>query len=228
MTQNIERQAPGCFGAASVFSMDSTYCQGCVAFKECGEAALKVLETIKEAVNVSDVLKRHQAARQKALHSKQINISQPVDPSPIPITQPKRSAKPVERKTSLQKVVFVITPAAQLMIDRIGEKNAKAKEQAIILFKQNKVKEMLQAIKKNENAFAESGPQYLRIVCDMILNGGFTKASYKSRLMSELGWTDSSAGPHVSMGVILMTEFRVVVENAGQFTLNPALRGQNV
>lgn len=228
MTVDTKQQAPGCFGAASVFSMDSKFCQACVAFSDCSEAALKTLETIRATVNVSDILKRHQAARQKMLDSKQIVTLQPIDPSPIPVSQPKRITKPVERKTSVQRVTFTLSPMAQMLVDEIGKKSNKAKEQAIVLFKQNKVSEMLRLISRGENAFAETGPAYLRVICDMIINGGFTKASYKAQLMKELNWTDGTAASHVFIGVTLVCDFHMVIENAGHYSLKPELSVQNV
>lgn len=228
MTVEARQQAPGCFGAASVFSMDSQVCQACVAFKDCGDKAIETLEAIKSTINVADILTRHQAARQKALANKPKPVApQPIEQSPIPIAQPKPITKPVERKTAMQRVTFEISEADQAVIMRIGEKSVKTKEQAVVLCKQNKINAMRWNLPKGLNPFSTSGPAFLRIACDMLINGGFTKASYKARLVADLSWTDGTAGSHVAIACALLFAFGIVVGKDDSFVLNPALGRDN-
>lgn len=220
----VEQQAPGCFGAASVYSMDSKACQQCVAFEKCGVAAIKTLEGIRSVVDISDILKRHQAARAKSrTENVKPTASVPVEPSPIPVAQPKPISKPVERRTPMERVTFEISEADQAVLMIIGEKSIKTREQAIVLCKQNKINAMREGLPKGDNPFATSGPQFLRIVCNMIVSGGFTKASFKARLMEELTWTDGTAGSHVAITCALLYSFGIIVGKEGSFVLNPAL-----
>lgn len=53
---------PGCFSAASVFLHDSEVCRECMAFSPCADASFKVLEAIKGRVDVTELLKKHEAA----------------------------------------------------------------------------------------------------------------------------------------------------------------------
>lgn len=228
MSEEARQQAPGCYGAASVFSMDSQVCQACVAFQECGDAAIKTLEAIKSTINVTDILARHQAARQKAMAIKvKRQAPQPVEQSPIPVAQPKPIDKPVERKTAMQRVTFEISGADQAVIMKIGEKSVKTKEQAIVLCKQNKINAMRADLPKGVNPFDTSGPSFLRVACDMLLRGGFTKATYKARLMADLAWTDGTAGSHVAIACALLYSFGIVVGKGDGFALNPALGCEN-
>jgi|GEM_PF-1940367 len=223
------QQAPGCFGAASVYSMDSQVCQACAAFKECGDAALKTLESIKSVINVADLLARHQAARKRAADARAKPVApQPVESSPIPVAQPKPITKPVERKTTMQRVTFSISDADQAVVMKIGEKSSKTKAQAIVLCKTNKIDAMRKELPKGINPFATNGPTFMRVVCSMVLSGGFTKASLKSQMMQELDWTDGTAASHVAMAAALMFSFGIVKMEGDKFVLNPALGGQNV
>lgn len=233
MTTTQEQQAPGCFAAASVYGSDSVVCQACPAFSACGEASVKRLQEIRELVDVSDLLKRHAAARQKAINT-QMEMMQalrppartaPVAPSPIPVAQPKPVKEPIERKTTVAKVTFEPSPADQAALDAIASK-VKVHEQALVLVKGNKFNEMRAMLPKGENPFAVRGPKYLRIACDMLTNGGFTKASLKARLVADLEWTDGTAASHVTIAVMLLYAFGIAAqdqETAGGFVLNPAL-----
>lgn len=222
------QQAPGCYGAASVYSMDSQVCQACVAFRQCGDEALKTLDSIKSVINVTDLLARHQAARQRAQQARvKPAAPQPVAQSPIPVAQPAPITKPVERKTTVQRVTFAISDDDQAIIMKIGEKNVKTKEQAIVLCKTNKVAAMRKDLPQAANPFATSGPAFMRVACNLVLSGGFTKASLKAQLMQDLGWTDGTAASHVAMVCVILFAFGIVKLEGDKFVLNPALGQDN-
>jgi len=230
MTATQEQKAPGCFGAASVYSMDSVVCQQCPAFAQCGETAISNLEEIRQIVDVRDLLARHTAARQRAQNAalRPPAPPAPVAPSPIPVAQPKPTTQPVERKTTSARVTFDISDDDQNVLAMIGEKSVKAREQAIVLCKTNKINDMRSMLPKGINPFGESGPKFLLVACDMLLNGGFTKASFKARLMADLEWKDGTAGSHVAITCALLYSFRIITaDNTGAFILNPALGRDN-
>lgn len=236
MTATDEQKAPGCFGAASVYGMDSVVCQGCVAFTSCGAAAIKKLESIRELVDVRDVLARHAAARVKAQNKaalEQMRLAPPAAPtplvsSPIPVAQPKATVQPVERKTTSARVTFEISGDDQNVLALIGEKSVKTREQAIVLCKTNKVNDMRSMLPKGVNPFAESGPKFLSVACALLLNGGFTKATLKARLIADLEWTDGTAGSHVAIACALLYSFKIITaDTSGAFILNPALGRDN-
>jgi hypothetical protein len=230
MTATDEQKAPGCFGAASVYSMDSVVCQGCVAFASCGDTAIKNLEALRELVDVRDLLARHAAARVKAQNAalKPPAPPAPLTPSPIPVAQPKPTLQPVERKTTSARVTFEISEDDQNVLALIGEKSVKTREQAIVLCKTNKINNMRSMLPKGVNPFVESGPKFLLVACDMLLNGGFTKATLKARLITDLAWTDGTAGSHVAIACALLYSFKIVTaDTSGAFILNPALGRDN-
>lgn len=228
MNATAQQLAPGCFGAASVYAMDSAVCEACPAYSACGEQALANLEQLREIVDVRDILARHKAARQKSRHA----LTPPAPPvpvaaSPIPVAQP-APPQAVERKTPQTKVAFEIPAADQIVIEMIGKNSVKAKEAAIVLCKSNKINDMRAMLPKGINPFAQTGPKYLNVICDMLLGGGFTKATYKARMMQQFAWTDGTAGSHVAIGVALLYSFRIVTaDSSGAFILNPALFADN-
>jgi hypothetical protein len=228
MTITAEQQAPGCYAAASVYSMDSEVCKGCVASAQCSEASVKRLQEIRELVDVRDLLAKHEAARLKAKEKMMAPRLIPASMSHVPVSQPKAATQPVERKTTKAKVTFGISEKDNAIIAMIGEHSVKYKEQAIILCKTNNLNDMRTMLPRQANPFATGGPAFMRVACDLLLRGGFTKASLKAALIKEFNWTDGTAGSHVAIACAVTWGFKIVKQDVGgAFVLNPDLGREN-
>lgn len=218
--QGIETQAqvkaPGCFGAASVYALDGEVCKKCVAYEACGTQAQETLEAIRGKINVNDIIARHQKAR---IESRQAQSAPPESAAVASAAQPAPITAPVVRKTSVQKVHFEVSADQRDAIAKIG--NCKTRELAVVLCKMNKVNSIRSSVVQGVNPFAESGPSFMRVACAALIDGGFTKASLKQRLVDELVWTDGTAGAHVAMACGFLEAFGVVVGKAGFFTVKP-------
>lgn len=216
----VEKVAPGCFGAASVFSHDSAVCRGCVVFDKCGEKARQRLEEIKELVNVSDLLKRHEKAKKLMAPVRAKRAEE--DAAKLPQDAPKKKpvTTPVERKTTVAKVSFEIDEESKNVIAKIS--NQKAAGQAVILCKSNMIEIARSELAAGRNPFATSGPRYLFVACDMLLRGGFTRASLKQEMQQQLSWTESTAASHVSIVVGLFPAFNIIEAKGDAFILSPA------
>lgn len=218
----VEQKAPGCFGAASVFSMDSAVCQGCVAFNECSDASIATLQQIKATIDVRDLLAKHTSARMK--HEARLALKQmpgPIAASPIPVVQPKPIDAPVERKTTMAKVIFEISAEHQNAIARISQANKKAGDQAAVLCKMNRINEMRSMLPQGQNPFATNGPGFLRVACNHLINGGFTKASLRKSLMESFDWTEATAASHVSIAVAILGGFKIAASSGEKIVLHP-------
>lgn len=227
MNVTAQQMAPGCFGSASAYSMDSTVCQGCVAFAECGEESIKTLQSIRELVDVRDYLKRHEAARAKAGRPAAPAYKAPLAASPVTVGQPTLD-EPIARATAPVRTAFAVSASDQAVIDLLGTKNVKAMEQALVLCKGGKVGEMRAGLPLQRNPFTKTGPKYLRVACDMLMRGGFTKAEYKARMVQELGWAENTAGSHVAVACALLYAFEIAIpDTSGAFVINPKLMQQN-
>jgi len=217
----MEHKAPGCYGAASVYSTDSSVCKGCTAYQECGSASLETLEAIRATVDVRDLLKKHAAARAKAAPA--AAPSTPIEKRPIPVSQPRVIDKPIERKTTQEKVTFELTMEMSSTIERIAAQNKKAADQATTLCKMGRINDMRAMLPKGINPFVEGGPSFLRVVCKHLINGGFTRTGLRVAMAEELGWTEETAASHISQAIAILGAFRIVGKADDKIVLHPAL-----
>jgi hypothetical protein len=133
--------------------------------------------------------------------------------------QPAPVTAPVQRKTTVQKVTFEVSADQQDAIAKIG--NSKTASLAVVLCKMNKVTDIRASVLRGVNPFAESGPSFMRVACDALIDGGFTKAQLKARLMDELVWTDGTAGSHVAQACGFLQAFGVIQAIGGKYTVVP-------
>jgi hypothetical protein len=216
LTQDTRAQAPGCFGAASVYSMDSEVCGACPATNQCRQAAYSTLELIKDRISVSDIMALHEKARQKMRQMAALQSS--ATPSPTP--QPAPVTKPVLRKTPVVSVKFELSADQKTCLARIT--NKKAQEFAMTLCSTNIMNKIKDQLAKGVNPFPGK-PDLVRITCDMLLNGGFTKASLMKRLMDECGWTEGTAGSQRAIIFSCLEAFDFLQAKGEHYTLSPTL-----
>jgi hypothetical protein len=217
-TQSVaQMRAPGCFGAASVYSMDSTVCGGCPTFEACGEKARETLEAIRGKINVADIMVRHQKARGLIVKPEEPGEALAATPQPTP--QPKPITAPVERKTAVSRIHFEVSKDQLHAVARI--ENSKGREMALILCKNGRIADMRAKLTSGVNPFALGGPSFMRVVCDMLLGGGFTRSSLCAKLMADLTWTNGTASSHVPQACQFLVAFGIAQEINGAFTLMP-------
>lgn len=210
--------APACFAAASVFSQDSTICQGCSAFADCSAASLETLMAIKSIINVDDLLKRHAVARKAAMIAKQaIDEAAAAEMPPGNLERPVE-VRPVERKTQVVPIKFDVSPDENVVLARMP---VKPREIALRMLKANDVEGIRLALTEKRNYYAERGPSFLRVAMTMLLNGGFSKLTLRKTFEAELSWTEGTAASHVGIAVAILVGFKFAQEKSSQFTLMP-------
>lgn len=217
--------APGCFGAASVFSHDAKVCQACPAFEQCAGESFKRLETIAPMIDVTDLMKRHQKAQLALAAKREAERPEPEEAEPAltedntpPAPGPERK-KPVARKTRKEKVEFIVDAGSQRLMDTITNKKALALAKTIA--KTHTIDSMKERLTNGENPFASSGPAFLRVAFAMMFAGGFTRRTLKERLVTEMDWTDGTAASHVSIAVSLLVPLQIAIANGDLYVLKP-------
>jgi hypothetical protein len=224
--------APACFAAASVFSHDSGVCQQCGAFGDCAGASVKTLEAIQATINVSDLLRRHEAARKKQVIQRTTPAAQTTSPSvaeqmaaqeddEVVAAQPARPVVPaqVQRRTKVETVTFGVSEAEATLIATLPKKSA---EHALRFIKHGLLDAMRKELPAGVNPFAQIKPEFMRVICDALIAGGTTRSALKQCLVNALDWGDSTAASHVGMAWPIFTRFEIAVENDGVLTLTPA------
>lgn len=207
-------KAPGCFGAASVYSRDSKVCGQCPAFEACGEASLATLQAIRDRIDVRDLLKRHEAAK-AAVEARK---PEPVVEQAQPVPAAPKVSKPIERTTKAIKVTFEVNPDTQALVLKIG--NGKAKDLALTLCKAGVLPTLKAELAAGRNPFdAMTQFRHVGIACRLLLAGGFTLAELKAQLMSELKWSAGTAGSQRAQVMAILEAFDVVTVNGEKHTL---------
>lgn len=220
--QNIDivtiDQAPACFGAISCFARDSVHCQKCAAFERCEEQSYQTLLEIRKVVNVDDLLKKHAKARlaQEAKRDK-MRAEMNAKAKQTAYTKPK-APQIVERATKQEKVVFEITEKDEAIIVSLP---IKAQPFALTLLKSGMMHDIKYGLKEGRNAIEAKKPTWLARTVDLLVAGGFTRAELKAHLMTELSWSDNSAGAHVSLAIGILCGFGAAQEESGRIVPVP-------
>lgn len=206
-----QAQAPGCFGAASVFSLDSKICRNCVAYQECRRASFQTLERIRGRIDVTAILEAHVKARGKAFERAATVIAK---------RQEEDAAIKAAKPKKVPKAVITDLPDDQrVLVEAMANKNARAL--ATSLCKDGLMDKILPAIRGGQNPFVGvEGFTHLRVACQMLIEeGGFTKAQLANRLVRDLGMTHGSAESARAVVLAVLNGFTVVNEIMGYFKL---------
>ncbi|WP_297478266.1 hypothetical protein [Ferrovum sp.] len=207
------QSAPGCFAAASVFSHDSNICNACIAFAQCATESIKTLESIKEMVCVTDIIKQHQKAKKKTEGHRSKSLVED-----LPVVEPV-DGMPVNRTTPLSKITFEIDEDQNQALAKIT--NSKGKEQFVVLCKRGLIDDMKRDLSHRVNTFDKGGPKHFRTVVRLLLNGGCTKSEFRRALIDDHQWSDSAASSHVSMLWPGLIAFGLAIEVESRLVLIP-------
>jgi hypothetical protein len=210
---NAEAKAPGCFGSPSMHAMDSAHCQKCVAYTECGKVAHETLGNLAQVMDVADLMKRHAAARKKYAKPAPV-VTELFEAGTLPDMPLQLCRKPTVVKYDVDEKTMELIG---------GIKNAKARTQALALARANMVERSIEALADGKNPFEQTPPKFLKVACDQLLLGGFTKADLKAQYVQSLGNTAETAAWNVTMAVSVLGAFRITQQVGKRFVLNPVL-----
>ena len=223
------KDVPGCFSAASVFAHDSNVCKACQVFEECSQASLKTLEAIKGIINVSDLLKRHEAALRLKRQSEKpqpilakvavskaedVKVDSGVIPKPEPIT------KPVIRVTPVEKVSFGIPVEHELILATLP---TKPRNRARILCSNGLIEKIKEGLHEGRNALAGCKPQCVSIAIDGLVAGGYSRGELKELFLNGTDMNHNTAASRVSSTLPILFGFGIAQEIGGRIVAAPNL-----
>lgn len=229
---DVPATAPGCFGAPSVFSIDSQVCEACPSFDSCSTACLHTLQELRQKINVQDLLARHARATKatKAQATPVVEAKPKTDFTKF-LPSVKKPPEKVERKVVHQTVQSVVDPEDQATIDRIPQ--AKARDLATKWCKRGLMPLIRSELQAGRNPFA-SQPRlsHESVVCTELLNGTVTHASLKKAFMTRLGnkepWGESTANSHIGIAMPVLIAFGIAQETSAGWVLVPKTGCENV
>jgi hypothetical protein len=199
---NIAAENPGCFGFPSVYNAKSAICQACACRPDCSKAVGDKLKAYASKANVIDFVRRHEHHNEQSTGNADVQIT----------VKAERKTKAIQSKPEL-------TAGESVMLDKLS---VKPRNELRKLIEAGQHKGLLNALLAGQNPFPYDGKRYLHVACAMLLEGGFTKATLRERYMTQLGWTQNTAFPHVSMVCAMFDVLGVTQEKGGQFVVSPA------
>ncbi|WP_151708880.1 hypothetical protein [Acinetobacter brisouii] len=225
MTQTIEmleeQSAPGCFGSATCHSRDSDVCKACQINERCSEEVIKTLERIRGVVNVSDLLRDHTAAmnKAKAMKSSTSSTTEPKNEQPsIKPTRPTPTT--AARKTKVENATIEIDEDSQSIIATLP---VKAQSFAVSLCRSGAMASIKRSISKGKNPLSNTTLKWLSLAIDRLIQGGFTRSSLKNDFVTQFEWKEGTAGSYVSILVSIFICFEVAIEQGETLIINPNL-----
>jgi hypothetical protein len=97
--------------------------------------------------------------------------------------------------------------------------NTKVKAVAVSLAQNNRLEYVRDSLRNGRNPFAGRLYPNMRVAVEMLLQGGFTKASLAQRYVQALGWTEGTAASQRAGALCMLQALDVVREQGGVFTL---------
>lgn len=167
------------------------------------------LKSFAQHINLRDQLAKFESRSDGA-------TSAPAAPVGVTVTVnvPARTAR-------FEKVRVGLTEQDRALLERLPVKVAK---KAKLLMEQNLDKVARKELAAGRNPFLLKGNGYLHVACEMLLNGGFTRASLREEYIKRLGWTQGTAFSHVSVVVSLFSALGLAVETDHGFQMPQELK----
>lgn len=209
---------PGCYGAISVFSRDSNVCRECGCIEACGKEAMLTLESIRGLIDVSDIIRKHDAIKVKL----ESGIEEKVTEDVSDIAVQSKIQEATERISKKEIIEFSISSKDEAVISAISAKNPK--KLAETLCKSGLLSQIREDIKEGRNAMSDRQPRFVAVAIDCLIAGGFTRKELKSTFIERLDWTEGSALSHVGIVLPVLTGFGLAQEIEGRIVVNPDLR----
>lgn len=218
--------APACFAAPSVFAHDSQICQSCPAFDSCSAASIKTLQELRDSIDISHLLKRHQNARKVTIEAAQPEENKRASNMKF-MPSPKKPSAPVKRRTAVvERQVFTISGDVQEVIDKLNQKPAALVHR---LAKSGMLEVIKTELSHGRNPYASQERRcYLSVACEKLLSGGYTKKSLEMAYMTALSWKKGTASSHYIIVTPAFLALGIIVEKDGMYVVNPTLAVNNV
>lgn len=217
--------APACFAAPSVFAHDSQICQSCPAFDSCSAASLNTLQALRESIDISHLLKRHQNARKVTIEAAQPEENTRASNIKFMPSLKKPTAPVKRRATIVERQVFTIDADVQAIIDNLNQKPAALVHR---LAKNGMLEVIKTELSHGRNPYASQERRcFLSVTCEKLLSGGYTKKSLEMALMTALSWKKGTASSHYIIVTPAFVALGIIVEKDGMYVVNPTLTADN-
>lgn len=195
----------GCFGSAVLYRPSEPTCKTCSDCPQCAQTSRDNLTHLQQRVDVSDVI----VARRNALVA--IGVIETDRVKPVALVKAE-----FVRRHEARKEKHTLTETEKATCAALPKNAAKILD---ALIRHDRVVAMKILPLRGENPFRDGTPRWLEVTFDALIAGGFSKLELKESLMHKLEWVETSAYPHVSKAIAILSAINVIQERAGRFVL---------
>lgn len=199
---------PGCYGMIVAYSDSTDTCSQCGHKQRCSVIVAQALDFIAEKMDVSDLV---------YIANRDTGFAKVRDQTELSLVTDR-----IERKTKVA-YRFELSDEQRRIISYIKGKYSKAERLIRSMFK-NGI-DLKEALRRNINPYRGlSKHAYMDIVCEKLLNGGFTRSELRTAFSDAYEWNYGTANSHVLICTHTLTALDVVRENeSGKFILQESI-----
>ena len=188
---------PQCFGMVVVHSLECEACKKCKHGEDCSRKVLSSLNLISERHDVSDI--SYLLVRNLPVESVSLSYSSRVD-------------------TEAPRTRFALSDQQEEILKKAKSKYAKSERLIKSIFK-NGI-DLHRSLLNNKNPFLGiKTNKYMRIVCDRLMDDGFTREELLYEFMDEFGWTRETANSCIVLVVHSLSSLDIIIEENEKFKL---------
>lgn len=197
MTDPDENLAPGCFGLAAAYSEKSPTCALCRWNKPCSLRAAAMMATLRSKMGVAATAKVSVKSVKESPGE-----SLPIAGDAVREVLATATAKTETRAPSASNA---LSKNSQKLVARLGRVGVP----------------LLATLEGGANPF-DAGPEFLRVACNMIMAGPFTRRQFRDTFMASGKVTEGTASSHVAFTIPALVHLGVIEESNGTITRKKA------
>lgn len=201
---------PGCFGVPSIYSFTSRVCGKCDHAAACQPVAHSALASAPLGVSIR-LLRQHED------HCAAVGGTLPVGATLIV-----SRVLPTARKAPALRLP--LNEGQTALLKTLPKRSADYLKKLMV---RGVDRAVLAAAKNGENGFTKTKHRPFHLALEKLLEGGITKGQLRVAYCEELGWSETSSFPQVTMIWNIFPAMGLAVEQGCALVVGPGVKSKN-
>lgn len=184
---------PGCFGSPLCHGDTGLPCTKCPFKAECGVAADETAARLRQVYRIEDAF----GATRKI--AKRVTVTR-AEPEPSQAAQHNAELRQAHLEPALRPApstgIAAMPKKGQELYDSLARKGI----------------DLRRALAMRSNPFDIQPPKHMKVLMDLLLAGGFSRAEAKQSLVNELNWAEASASSNAGSAIAVMVMMGAATE----------------